>query len=111
RINNSISIIKRIEAGEVFTKEEKQDILSKYIGVDESNNSYWTPVEICNWIKQLLNINTGEYRIADFSAGIGNMAISFIEEYGKLQDGITFDLFEYDSNTSAALKTAWSDYE
>ncbi|GIN58491.1 hypothetical protein J8TS2_28100 [Lederbergia ruris] len=109
-VNFSMDVVKRIKAGDVFTKEEKQETLNGYIGLDDKNNSYWTPVAITNWVKQLLNIQ-GNVRIADFSAGIGNFAVPFIKEYGKLDDDIQFDLYELDSNTSLALKEAWSDYD
>lgn len=108
-VNYSMDIIKRIKAREKFTAEEKQDILHKFVGTSPDNNSYFTPQPICNWIKQLLNIKRG--RIADLSAGIGSMVLSYVIEYGKLQEGITFDLFELDENNSMAGKMAWSDYE
>lgn len=104
-----MDIIKRIEAGEAFTPEEKQNILHKFVGMSKDNNSYFTPVPICNWIKDLLDINHG--KIADLSAGIGNMVVPFIKEYRRLLDGIAFDLYELDENNSMAGKMAWIDYE
>lgn len=108
-VNYSMDIIKRIEAGEAFAPEEKQNILHKFVGLSKDNNSYFTPIAICTWIKDLLDIKQG--KIADLSAGIGNMVVPFIKGYGKLQDGITFDCYELDENNSMAGKMVWSDYE
>lgn len=110
-VNFSINTVRDIQSGKNFTEQEKSDILYKFTGMSTDNNSYWTPVSICNFMKQLLNIpTTKKIKLADLSAGIGNMAIPYITQYGKLQDNITFDLFELDSNTSIAGEMAWSDY-
>lgn len=108
KINYSMDIIKRIEAGESFSQVEKQRILDDYSGMSADNNSYFTPFEICNFIKQLLDIKQG--KIADLSGGTGSMIRPLVKEYGKLEDGIEFDCYEIDSNNSAAGKMAWSDY-
>lgn len=107
-INYSLNLIKRIQAGDTFTKNEKEEILNKYVGMSEDNNSYFTPILVCDWFRQLLDIKYG--RIADLSAGIGNMVRPFVAEYGKLLEGIEFDCFEYDANNSLAGQMAWSDY-
>ena len=110
KVNYSINLIKEIKEGKGFTKEEKQDIWDKYCSTEENNNGYYTPVEICKFMSDCLDIKEGS-RIADLSAGIGNMARPFISEYGKLRDNIVFDLYEYDENTSIALEKAWEDFE
>ncbi|MEK4289366.1 N-6 DNA methylase [Paenibacillus sp. FSL P4-0502] len=108
-INYSMDIVKRIKANETFTYEQKQKILDDYIGLSQDNNSYFTPIVICSLIKELLNIKSG--KVADLSAGIGNMVRPFVSEYGKLSEDVTFDCFELDENNSAAGYMAWSDYE
>lgn len=110
KVNYSINIIKDIKEGKEFTQEEKCEILKKYCSTEENNNGYYTPVEICKFMSDCLDVKPNS-RIADLSAGIGNMAIPFITEYGKLRDDIIFDLYEYDKNTSIALEKAWEDYE
>lgn len=110
KVNYSINLIKEIKEGKGFTKEEKQDIWDKYCSTEENNNGYYTPIEICKFMSDCLDIKEGS-RVADLSAGIGNMARPFISEYGKLRDNIIFDLYEYDENTSIALEKAWEDFE
>ena len=110
KVNYSINLIKEIKDGKEFTKEEKQDIWDKYCSIEENNNGYYTPVEICKFMSDCLDIKEGS-RIADLSAGIGNMVRPFIEEYGKLRENIIFDLYEYDENTSIALEKAWEDFD
>ncbi|MBU3216661.1 SAM-dependent methyltransferase [Clostridium estertheticum] len=108
-VNYSINIIKKIKEDVAFTQEEKQKILIDFVGMSEDNNSYFTPFEICNFIKDLLNITSG--KIIDPSAGIGNMIRPYIKEYGKLLDGIEFTCFEFDENNSLAGYKAFEDYE
>ncbi|AIF45413.1 N-6 DNA methylase [Virgibacillus sp. SK37] len=107
-INYSIDTVKKIKDNYKFTIEEKQDILHKFVGTSPDNNSYFTPDVICNWIKQLLDIQSG--KVADLSAGVGSMIKPLVEKYGSLQDGITFEAYEFDTNNSAAGEIAWSDY-
>lgn len=108
-INYSLEIVKKIKANEEFTREEKQKILTDYIGMSADNNSYFTPFEICQFIKDALGIEQG--KVADLSGGIGNMIEPFIKEYGKLDDGIEFHCYELDENNSLAGSMAWSDYD
>lgn len=116
-VNKAMDIVKRIKADEEFSQKDKMDILDDFVGVsDTTNNSYWTPLEVCQFMKDLLPIdealNEGrEIHIADLSAGIGMCARPFIKKYGKLLDGVKFDLYEYNPDTSMALKKAWEDYE
>lgn len=109
-INYSLNIIKRIKDNEVFTIDEKKEILNKFVGVSEDNNSYFTPFFICKFMCDCLNIK-GDAKVVDLSAGIGNMVRPLITEYGKLKDNITFDLYELDKNTSLAGQKAFEDYE
>ena len=108
-VNYSFDIVKKIKESIEFTMEEKQKILIDFVGLSEDNNSYFTPFEICNFIKELLNIKTG--KILDPSSGIGNMIRPFVSEYGKLIDDIEFDCFELDENNSLAGAKAWEDFE
>lgn len=84
-------------------------MLDTYTGISKDNNSYFTPYEICNFIKQLLDIRRG--KIADLSGGIGNTIRPFIKEYGKIDGGIQFDCFELDENNSLVGSKAWEDYK
>lgn len=108
-VNYSINIVKKIKENIKFTPEEKQNILIDFAGMSEDNNSFFTPYEICNFIKELLNIKSG--KILDPSAGIGNMIRPFVKEYGKLLDDIKFDCFELDENNSIAGAKAWEDFK
>lgn len=108
-VNYNMEIIKRIKENQPFTIDEKEKMLNAYTGISKDNNSYFTPYEICNFIKQLLDIKEG--KVADLSAGIGNMVRPFIKEYGKLDDRIQFDCFELDENNSLVGSTAWEDYK
>lgn len=110
KVNYSINIIKDIKEGKEFTKEEKQKIITNYCSTEENNNGYYTPIEICKFMSDCLDIK-GDSKVADLSAGIGNMTVPLITEYGKLKDNITFDLYEFDENTSLALEKTWEDYE
>ena len=56
-VNQTLNIIKRIKADEMFTPEEKMDILDKFIGMSEDNNSYFTPLEVCTMMKDMLPID------------------------------------------------------
>lgn len=109
KVNYSINLIKNIKEGKEFTQEEKIEILNKYCSTEENNNGYYTPVEICKFIADCLDIKENT-RVADLSSGIGRMVVPLVEEYGKLKNNITFDLYEYDENTSIALGKAWEDY-
>lgn len=108
-INYSIEVIKNIESGDPFSQEEKEGILTSYVGMSSDNNSYFTPDVICNLIVDMLDIKSG--KVADLSAGVGSMVKPFIKSYSSLLDGIKFDCYEYDSNNSSAGQMAWSDYE
>lgn len=110
KVNYSINLIKEIKEGKVLTQEEKSEILDKYCSTEENNNGYYTPIEICRFMSECLDIKPGS-RVADLSAGIGNMARPLISDYGHLRDDIMFDLYEYDENTSIALEKAWEDFE
>ena len=110
KVNYSINLIKNIKDGKEFTQEEKIEILVKYCSTEENNNGYFTPVEICKFMSDCLDIKPNSI-VADLSAGIGNMARPLISEYGKLRDDIIFDLYEHDENTSIALEKAWEDFE
>ncbi len=107
-VNQSMDILDKIHNGHEFTNEEKSNILTDYVGVSKDNNSYFTPIQICEFIHNAIGTNG---KVADFSGGIGNMIVPLIEEYGKLKDGIQFDLYELDKNTSTAAKKAWEDYD
>lgn len=107
-INYSMDIVKRVKENREFSVEEKKKILDDYVGLSEDNNSYFTPLLICYFIKNALRINKGN--VADLSAGIGNMARPFIKEYGKLSEDIIIDLYEKDENNSLAGSKAWEDY-
>ena len=108
-INYSLDIVKKCKSNYKFTKEEKQEILHKFIGLSEDNNSYFTPEIICKLITECLDIKCND-TVADLSGGIGNMAIPLIDTYGKLKDDISFDIYELDENTSLAGKMTWEDY-
>lgn len=108
-INYSIDTVKKIKSNEHFTRGDKEKILTDFVGTSPDNNSYFTPLEICNFIKQLLDIKSGV--VADLSGGVGSMIKPFYAEYGRLNNDIQFDCFEYDKNNSAAGKMAWSDFD
>ena len=99
-VNYSLNIIKDIKAGKVFTDEEKEEILDKYVGLSEDNNSYWTPLPICKFIHNLIT-KDGDY-CCDLAAGIGN----FSRAVGDKK--VRYDLYEFDENTSLAGQVAWS---
>lgn len=107
-VNYNLNVIKDIKEGKEFTREDKEKIFNNYTGMSSDNNSFFTPVEICSFIKDLLNIKSG--KVADLSAGIGNMVRPFVTEYGKLLEGIEFDCYELDENNSLAGAKAWEDY-
>lgn len=108
-INYSMEVVKKAKSDEHFTQLEKEEILDKFVGMSSDNNSYFTPDSVTSLIKNLIDVKSG--KIADLSAGIGSMVKPFISEYGKLQEGIQFDLYELDENNSYAGNVAWSDYE
>jgi len=45
-VNYNINIIKDIKAGKKLTQDDKENILNKYSGMSDDNNSFWTPVPI-----------------------------------------------------------------
>ncbi len=108
KVNYSMDIVKRIKANEPFTQAEKEKILTDFVGMSEDNNSYFTPFEICEFIYKLLDIKNG--KVADLSAGIGNMVKPMIKTYGELEGNVEVDLYEYDENNSVASEMAWSDF-
>jgi type I restriction enzyme M protein len=108
-VNYNIEVIKNIKSNKSFSIDEKNKMLNTYTGISKDNNSYFTPFEICDFIRQLLDIRKG--KIADLSAGIGNMVRPFIKEYGILHDNIQFDCYELDENNSLIGSKVWEDYE
>ncbi|KRG15601.1 hypothetical protein ACA30_05785 [Virgibacillus soli] len=108
-INYSLEIVKKVKANEEFSQDGKERILTDYVGMSKDNNSFFSPYEICQFIKDALGIKQG--KVADLSGGIGSMIQPFIKEYGKLDDGIQFDCYELDENNSLAGSMAWSDYD
>lgn len=109
-VNYSLETVKKIKEGHEFTQSDKEEILNRFTGLSEDNNSYFTPYEICRLMVDCLDIK-GNSTIADLSGGIGNMVQPLIETYGKLKDNVKFDLFELDENTSLAATKCWEDYK
>lgn len=109
-VNYSLDTVKKVKQGYEFSQEEKEKILTDFVGLSEDNNSYYTPFHICKLITDCLDIK-GNVSVADLSGGIGNMIEPLIECYGKLKDNITFDLYELDENTSLAASKCWEDYK
>lgn len=110
KVNYSLNLIKNIKENKDFTIGEKSEIIDKYTSTDPNNNGYYTPIEICKFMSNCLDIKANS-RVADLSSGIGRMVVPLVEEYGKLKNNITFDLFEFDENTSIACDKAWEDYK
>lgn len=108
-VNYSLETVKKIQEGLDFSIDEKQQILTDFVGLSEDNNSYYTPDSVCDFICDTLDIK-GDAKVCDLSGGIGSMAKSLILEYGKLKDNVQFDLYELDPNTSIAAAKAWEDY-
>ncbi|QPW62068.1 N-6 DNA methylase [Clostridium botulinum] len=109
-VHYSLEIIKNIKERKEFSQTDKENILKQYVGLSKDNNSFFTPIPICSFICNLLDIKEN-MKIADLSAGIGNMCIPLIKEYGQLKDDITFDMYELDENNSLAGSKAWEDYK
>ncbi|BAE47709.1 SAM-dependent DNA methyltransferase (plasmid) [Clostridium botulinum] len=109
-VHYSLEIIKNIKEGIEFSQEHKENILKQYVGLSKDNNSFFTPIPVCNFICNLLDIKEN-MKVADLSAGIGNMCIPLIKEYGQLKDNITFYMYELDENNSLAGAKAWEDYK